>query len=151
MQEHEGGHESRSVCAGTDGHKGQGDRGQCFVPTEGHLGRSTGAPRCVGTDCRMATGPPTVFAVEARGRQRCGIIYLFAEARSGEGGPRPGQGLWAAAGSHRPLAQAVSQWSCMLLKPDLARAPQGSSLPEIVPRLRAKSEPPAAGPGLGWL
>lgn len=52
--------------------------------------------------------------------------------------------------NHRPLAQAVSQWSCTLLKPDLARAPRGSSLPEIVPRLRARSEPPAAGPGLGW-
>lgn len=30
--------------------------------------------------------PPVVFAVEACGGRRCGVIYLFAEARSGEGG-----------------------------------------------------------------
>lgn len=62
-------------------------RGQRFVPTMGHLGRSADSHPCVGTHRPVATSPPTVFAMEARGRRHCGIIYLLAKARSGEGGP----------------------------------------------------------------
>ena len=88
--------------------------------------------------------------MEARGGQRCGVIYLFAEARGGEGGPArarfPGH-RW------QPQAACTSSESAELhaAKTRLGTGAPGSSLPKIVPRLRARSKPPAAGLGLGWL
>lgn len=64
----------------------EGARVQCFVPTMGHLGRSMGAHHFVESDAAWAPAP-AVFAMEAHGGRHCGIIYLFAEALSGEGGP----------------------------------------------------------------
>lgn len=58
------------------------------------------------------------------------VLFIYLLRPHQVRGTRPGCTFRAATGSHRPLAQAVSQWSYMLLKPDLARAPQSSSLPE---------------------
>lgn len=56
------------------------------------------------------------------------LIYLLRPHQVR--GTQPGCTFGAATSSHRPLAQAVSQWSYMLLKPDLAQAAQSSSLLE---------------------
>lgn len=74
----------RVPCLMTEGDGGQGP---ALCAHSGALGEEHRCSSlCVG---RLLHGhhPLVVFAVEAHGGQCCGVIYLFAEARSGEGGP----------------------------------------------------------------
>lgn len=96
----------------------------------------------------MGTGPPQCSPWR---RMAGGTVALFIYLLRLDQvkGAQPRCTFWAATDSHRVFAQAVSQWSCTLLKPDLAWASQGSSVPKIVLRPWARSKPPAARLGLG--
>lgn len=48
------------------------------------------------------------------------VLFIYLLRPHQVRGTQPGCTFGTATGSHRLLAQAVSQWSYMLLKPDLA-------------------------------
>lgn len=78
------------------------------------------------------------------------VLFIYLLRPHQVRGTQPGCAFGPATGSHRPLAQAVTQWSYMLLKPDLAWHPRAVVCLKV-PRPWASSEALAAGPGLGWL
>lgn len=64
--------------------------------------------------------PPPWCSLWRRVAGNTAVLFIYLLRLDQVRGAWPGRAFWATAGSHSPLAQAVSHWSCTLLKPDLA-------------------------------